>query len=1564
MGRYIPDEIANAPMPSYLQQQAPVQQVNPAEAMINAERAQQRQMIQDQENDQGWWGRFWNGGMEKVDTFYKNWESDLVAGIDATASMATGNKTLSMEDTYKVSPGQALEANIQSLWDPNVKLAESQWRESKWGASNRNPLDDDFSVNLVSGSLDFAVDWFLDPLVLVGKGAKVLRFGTAFGKPLIKGGGLTHRLTSGKAGASVVKQVGDDIDAAIASPEFSRGTVGKINKMARDLANNDYNYALKLKEFQGPNQGALATAAAMIQDERTMKVFLGAMSGSQRHIDELSRIRNDLYTNFVKLGNPGLYERLAVHTPEHKMPVVLENFLEPGADIARRLDDMAKNNAPFANLLDEMGYNSTLRGVEAAGRLAGEAGGSPLIRDWRGRSRTMFAIRSARTQAKLAKKRNQGTGSAAWEYIYKDGFGVPTRVWSSTKNFFTGKEANGYVATRGPEAGRGFVEIEAAITDAPRLRLDQEFQLQAMELWGRAVTPDQKFTAVRQIENLAFQRLVRGYLNGSDLGRQLASMEAKDQKAALKALDDLRDEMYSLIDKRRADLVTAARNDKRAYATMIDPEDGTQIVMDARLRSQLATSEPMLDMKILQKTANILVKEFGKQYDRFGKVKSENLVTAARKVSPVEPTSTLRRQSAVNILDTGLSLWKAAVLIRLGYTQRNLVENWLRSFATIGLLPMVSRIPGGIARSGVNTTKRTGRYLFDKSYKVGDYRFRKNTWQKLASDEAEKIANLKARIEAGEFNLDDQLRAAEDALEKYTRRSEWANRTLHTGDPIPWFGGGKGIEVAGRSFSAFDDPVMRELTSMSQTNRNVLEALSNGEADLALSARNYVLINPGEPQYWDELLQSGFQFQNDEVARRLLNGDDPLSVADWMKSREARYYRDDMKTPIRGVDEYVSQMNELVTRYLPTERSRQMVREGTSAAELKAELGALFDTNGLSPIHGREVMRTANAHDKSILRRMTDRVFYVLGDLPESHLARQPFYDTVWRKEFNARVAIAKSEGRELTDDVLEGINRAAKQQALRDLKDTLYTIEHYSTMAKYLRFVIPFFPAFENSFQAWAKIVARDPAVIPRADILWNIPNTFGMVVDENGEVVPHDRYGFALGGDRNNWVIMPSVMRDWTIEKTGLPMDIPQASFNVVFPGETPYLPGFGPLVGVPANFMLKNKPEWQETIKSLPLGETIFNQIIPFGRTNSEDWQLLVPAGWRKMVQLAGQEGNDMWLGISGAVMRDRHMQWLEEGGRAEDRWTPQEVIDKTNAYFALSIAASYLGPVSVSPGSKYDLIVNHWRQLSEDPSLTYDARIRRLEQKFGPNAAVMITSTSESVPGVANTMGEYDVQKANPELARQLATRGVEFVGMLGAGVPAGQFNQGVYTAMGMQNVPGTSTPYRRKKSLSEMETDLDMGQAWREYRQAKDARDEALAQMGVSINANAAVGIKYAWDQFKNVYMVNKYGDSWATQINTWSQNDGVNLLAVQDILSDEKFMKENGDDPVWVQVSQYMAARRSAREAIAAGADSATVKELWGQYREQVRYSSLAFSDFFDFYLEGDEDLQEYAGVQ
>ena len=136
MSRYISDEVEaayaafEARNPSIVAEPGAVPS---GQQMIDAERAQGRAAIQEEVDKPGIFARFINPAIEKIDGFYKEVEQNYVAGIDFVGSAVTGNERLTLEDTYKVSPGQAIEANIQALWDDSVKLADDGWREGSLG---------------------------------------------------------------------------------------------------------------------------------------------------------------------------------------------------------------------------------------------------------------------------------------------------------------------------------------------------------------------------------------------------------------------------------------------------------------------------------------------------------------------------------------------------------------------------------------------------------------------------------------------------------------------------------------------------------------------------------------------------------------------------------------------------------------------------------------------------------------------------------------------------------------------------------------------------------------------------------------------------------------------------------------------------------------------------------------------------------------------------------------------------------------------------------------------------------------------------------------------------------------------------------------------------------------------------------------------------------------------------------------------------------------------------------------------------------------------------------------
>jgi len=82
---------------------------------------------------------------------------------------------------------------------------------------------------------------------------------------------------------------------------------------------------------------------------------------------------------------------------------------------------------------------------------------------------------------------------------------------------------------------------------------------------------------------------------------------------------------------------------------------------------------------------------------------------------------------------------------------------------------------------------------------------------------------------------------------------------------------------------------------------------------------------------------------------------------------------------------------------------------------------------------------------------------------------------------------------------------RQSREFALREVHRTLFDISSKSSAAHTLRFISPFFSAWQEALTSWLGIASESPQVLARAGLLWNAPNRAGIVYDnETGEKVP----------------------------------------------------------------------------------------------------------------------------------------------------------------------------------------------------------------------------------------------------------------------------------------------------------------------------------------------------------------------------------------------------------------------------------------------------------------------------
>ena len=786
------------------------------------------------------------------------------------------------------------------------------------------------------------------------------------------------------------------------------------------------------------------------------------------------------------------------------------------------------------------------------------------------------------------------------------------------------------------------------------------------------------------------------------------------------------------------------------------------------------------------------------------------------------------------------------------------------------------------------------------------------------------------------------------------------------------------------AFTGQNAQMYRDLASNQQTVDTALRSRWAREAEQELDDTKWVKVQPTEAQYSSELANAVKEMRNDQVAVMALEGADPTEMAAWIRSESGRSYRREMRLSRAGAEAKAVQVHDLVHSYLPTEAARSLAARGArkgrnTLPEGDALVAAIGDPSLLVPVHGRVVKsaieRVGSLTANQFVHAPINLAFKWIGTIPETTLVRQPFYNTVWQRRVEQLTQIAKEQGKELDDRLVASIEKNAHAYALTATNNTIYTITRYSNPAHLLRFVIPFFPAWENSMRVWLGIIARDPSVAARASMLWNLPNSLGMVVDKDGNKVSSDRLGF-LNGSPNQYVVMPQFFASAMQKVADSPLgNVPvlgeaargysqfglksaKGSFNVVAPGTSPWLPGFGPLVVAPVGYVLHDKPDTQAFLRRF-LGDQVYQQIVPFGEASGNPLDAFLPPAAKKLLQLKQGEDNQDYLAVVDAMMQQEMVTWYKSGGDPATKPTLDEVRDKANNFYKFSILASLTLPMSVTRMSAYQPMVDKWNALKADPSMSYQQKIDAFTQKYGDEYLPLTVSTSRSLArDLDPTLETYDALSSNTSLVEQLAQLGPETVGIIGASAPPGQFDQGVYNYYLNSDLPGLpGEAIKAHPTAGGMQTQVESAAMWRAYNEGKARRDDALKQRGgLSIDAKVNEDIKAQWRYFTDTAMVQKYGSAWSVAYNDYGSNQGKYLEGVVTVLNDPKFTSSKwGQSDLWSTVRTYMGLREKAQDAISQGASAELVNDQWEAVQEQMRYTSLAFSDFFDSYLANDK---------
>ena len=555
--------------------------------------------------------------------------------------------------------------------------------------------------------------------------------------------------------------------------------------------------------------------------------------------------------------------------------------------------------------------------------------------------------------------------------------------------------------------------------------------------------------------------------------------------------------------------------------------------------------------------------------------------------------------SVHDVVTVTSDLWKAAVLLRLGYPIRNAVDSQLRIWATVGAMASLRHLGEGAKNLRDNGSAAKQRLVDNYKAPVKlDYKTVKDELQKNGAEAArltKEIAEIDARLAMDPTNPDlvGQLVTKRKSLQAANAAYETNNATLTKLEQAKVTSrkkriGEKDIELTSTVdgadgtkytvYGGFGGPnggLFRELNSSQKTFYSLLEDYSTIYGT-GVASKGRGAVRPGDVNYYQEWTNAiNETFANAAVPRGLMAGKSVDEVAkELAENKELR-----ARLGIARADalEYVVTAQKFLDDYIPEGYGiREKIMSalpGDEGSKVTEDFlrNAVRDPDALPIVHGHLLDANMNLTVRAVSNRITSTLFKYLATIPEDNWARHPLFIDLYEKSIQKRLETAEflkggTFTREEFADIQYKLTAGARADAMKGVKAVLYNVERRSNAAHMLRFVSPFFSAQENAVKTWFKIGMDKPQMLNRANVVWNAPERSGLITDENGDPVAP---GQTLSSNDTMWLPIPKFMKKLPVIGEGMTsldeIGISKRSLDVIFQGN-PFGVSVGPFAAIP--------------------------------------------------------------------------------------------------------------------------------------------------------------------------------------------------------------------------------------------------------------------------------------------------------------------------------------------------------------------------------------------------------------
>ncbi|HEY6021763.1 MAG TPA: hypothetical protein VIY48_18395 [Candidatus Paceibacterota bacterium] len=1177
-----------------------------------------------------------------------------------------------------------------------------------------------------------------------------------------------------------------------------------------------------------------------------------------------------------------------------------------------------------------------------------------------------------------------------------------TRDRSSTSGFVARTIREGYYnvplrviqafGDRLPETLVNHNDVDAADRVADMLKgvpsLGQDVRLGMINAYSAAPDKVTRAATLKQINQSVIEHMAAGKDLSYDAAKAITQAVETGKLSTMNKLMNKSTPNSQMFSAAQNKLVDSSGNTHRA--DMI--EDGEGWVVSPIAKTQLAYSEPLLD-----------VKELGRFLDRNSgylqsiKASGGNMVDAVRDIS-----------------DGMSNVWKAATLLRPGYVLRAPSEEMAASAIKFGLTSSIMDSVHGGKNWALNRNQQLRAFVGKGSYssttggkqiiRVVDpaaEKLSKELFGKISRINVSKawpvvmdridqenvsIKALQKRIDAMAKDKDhdpnellalkDDLADHQNVLGEHVDYSHelLRNATDATGRRI---GAGtiehRGITVPQAFSREWDNPIPRDQIS-SDTAWQTLFA--RGEAiDTArmIKTGNWVGIHPDEPGYMKALLDAlNKQWGQDDLFKRVAGDMTGKDAAAWLKTEPGRFHASALGPVARDQGRLLQGIKDTLSQY--TANNPVLLDKIAKGEEIsESEVRAAIQQGELPVVHGEEVKGyTKDGRVDTAVGRvdsLIEKGFRRLGTIPTDIMSRHPTYlraqEARMRQLIDQELSYQKSVGKPgdtIEPKALNAMLKKSDMMARKDISQIVYDPTR-TTATQALRFVAPFLSAHIDGLERWGGLIAEKPQFIGTAAKIYNAPvaanlitDRYGAAVDESGYAPTYDENGKVTGKhfvpiqDRTIHMKVPPGARSIVGALTGtsgkeVPIKI--QALNTILPGDPWWNPGTGPVVSIGASELVKKYPGMGDFLQ--------WAKVLPYGPQGVMD--SVTPSYIKNIWTASHPDGADFQKNMLAEYQRQ--VADYANGGPPPS----MELAEKNAKKFSyLKALVSWVTPAQTQmtplTGTPYQFYIDQYKKLQQADPKNADATFL---QRYGSDYFIFTTSLSKSI-GIAPTMSALNTSKEykdliakNPELA--------PFI--IGDTFNKGDFSPTAYALQQQQTIGGQKV--RTTTSVQDAVTDAQRRLGWASYNKVMSNLDAALIRSGFQSYTQSGAEMFLA--QKQNIQQA--VGSAYPAWFQDFSTTDTSALprriQAFEQLVQDPRLK----GDPMRQDIpalTQYLAMRELYKQSLSARGESKLsfsvdgspmgqnqdIAQSWRAFQFGLIASNTKFGDVFHRYLSND----------